>query len=64
MVCRVSLDVMRQCSVAYRILSADDLEGVLVNIAKRLDELEWPESQVGDVHPTLLQDIKLTSFYR
>ena len=51
-------------AVAHRVLSADDLEAVLVNIAKKLDELEWPESQVGDVHPTLLQDIKLTSFYR
>ena len=49
-------------AVAHRVLSADDLEGVLVNIAKKLDELEWPESQVGDVHPTLLQDIKLTPF--
>ena len=42
-------------------LSADDLESVLVNIFNKLDELEWPKSQVAYLRSNLLlQDIELT----
>ena len=42
-------------------LSADDLESVLVNISNKLDELEWPKSQVVYLRSNLLlRDIELT----
>ena len=40
--------------------SADDLESVLVDISKRLEELEWPKSQVTNPHlMLLLRDVRL-----
>jgi len=51
---------MGECLIAH-MLSADDLESVLVNISKRLDELGWPKLQVPGLNSELfLRDIELT----
>jgi hypothetical protein len=58
-VCRVSLYAVRRRPVAHT-LSADDLESVLISIAKKLSELGRPKFQVFGLHLKLQpRDTKL-----